>query len=85
MAADELVFFRDAHGLFDAFEHADFKVGNFLAVADDADDGAVLACRQMGFESCLMQTFLDFFDVFLRGIRFHDNDHNEFLPTLPEV
>ena len=81
--ADELVFLGDAHRLLDALEHADLEVGDLLAVADDADDRAVLTGRQMCLEADLMQALLDFLDVLFRGIWFHDNDHNDFLLTIP--
>ena len=83
VATDELVFLRDAHGLLDALEHADLEVGDLLAVADDADDRAVLARRQMGLEADLLQALFYFLDILFRSIWFHDNDHNGFLLTIP--
>ena len=83
VTADKLVFLGDAHRLLDALEHADLEVGNLLAVADDTDDRAVLTGRQMCLEADLMQALLDFLDVLFRGIWFHDNDHNDFLLTIP--
>ena len=83
VAADKLVFLGDADRLLNAFEHADLEVGDLLAVADDADDRAVLTGRQMCLEADLVQAVFDFLDVLFCGIWFHDNDHNDFLLTIP--
>ncbi len=74
-AADELVFFRDADGLFDAGHHVHFEVGDDFLVADNADDRTLLADGKVRGEADGFDFLRDAGEVFFRGCGFHDDDH----------
>ena len=72
VAAGELVGFGDADDFGDAGKIFKVAAVDFALVAGDADGGALRAGQRMGAKAHLFNVVADGLDLFLRGLRLHD-------------
>ena len=79
LARDELVRLADAHDGLDARHAGDRQRHEALGIADQADDRAVLAARDEGIATGVLDYLDDARDIFLARVQAHHHDHGVLL------
>ena len=76
VAADHLVFLRNANRFLNAFQHIHFKTCNDFLVADHTNDDTVFTLGEMRAESGLLNLCGNLVNIRLCGSWVHNDDHS---------
>ena len=77
LTARELVALGDGDTLLDARHRVDRQGAHAALVADDADDLLLCAFHDLRLKSHTVDRMDDFFDIFRRCVRIHNDDHKD--------